>query len=56
MSTSVDPDRIETIWLGAPGESDFPADLYVADEEDEPAAVERLYAFLGDRGVLFRPW
>jgi bifunctional enzyme CysN/CysC len=56
IRTSVDPDRIETIWLGAPGESDFPADLYVADEEDEPAAVERLYAFLGDRGVLFRPW
>jgi bifunctional enzyme CysN/CysC len=56
IRTSVDPDRIECIWLGEARDSDFPADLHVSDDEDEGAAVDRVLAFLRDRGVLFRPW
>ena len=56
IRTSVDPDRVETVWLGETGQSDFAADLYLPASEDETAVVERSYAFLRDRGILFRPW
>jgi len=56
IRTSVDPDRIETIWLGETGESDSPADLHLPAAPDEAAAVERVHAFLRDRGILFQTW
>ena len=56
IRTSVDPDRIETIWMGEVGESDFPSDLQLVDAMSEEDAVDRVYAFLRDRGVLFRAW
>jgi bifunctional enzyme CysN/CysC len=56
IRTSVDPGRIENVWIGEAGESDFPADLRVPAGEDEGASVERIYGFLRDRGILFRPW
>jgi bifunctional enzyme CysN/CysC len=56
IRTSVDPGRVESIWIGDSEGSDFSADLRVMAGEDEHAAVERVYEFLRDRGVLFRPW
>jgi hypothetical protein len=45
------------VWLGETGATDFPAALHLpATESDAAAAVERVYEFLHDRGVLFRPW
>jgi len=54
IRTSVDPDRIESIWLGEAGGTDFPADLYVPAIEEEATAVDRVCGFLRDRGILFR--
>jgi bifunctional enzyme CysN/CysC len=56
IRTSVDSSRIEPVWLGETGATDFPAALHLPDTEDAAAAVERVYEFLRDRGVLFRPW
>jgi bifunctional enzyme CysN/CysC len=56
IRTSVDPDRIESVWLGEAGETDFPADLHLPAAQDEANAVDRVYGFLRDRGILFRSW
>jgi bifunctional enzyme CysN/CysC len=56
IKTSVDPDRIETVWVGDTVTTDIACDLILADEEAEEEGVERIKRLLQDKGVLFRPW
>jgi bifunctional enzyme CysN/CysC len=56
IRTTVDPGRVESVWIGDSAGSDFAPDLQLVADEDEHAAVERVYEFLRDRGILFRPW
>jgi bifunctional enzyme CysN/CysC len=56
IRTSIDPDRIETVWVGDRRSTDLSADLVVGDEEPAGERVERIKRRLQEKGVLFRPW
>ncbi len=56
IRTSIDPDRIETVWVGDRRTTDLSPDLIVGDEEPASDRVERVKARLQERGVLFRAW
>jgi bifunctional enzyme CysN/CysC len=56
IRTSIDPDRIETVWVGDRRSTDLSADLVVGDEEPAGDRVERIKRRLQEKGVLFRPW
>ena len=56
VKTSVDPDRIELVWVGDRVTTDVPCDLILGDEEAESEGVDRIKRLLQDKGMLFRPW
>jgi bifunctional enzyme CysN/CysC len=56
IKTSVDPDRIDTIWVGDQVTTDVGYDLLLGDHEAEVEGVDRIKRLLQDKGVLFRPW
>jgi bifunctional enzyme CysN/CysC len=56
LKTSVDPERIELIWVGERVTTDVACDLVLGDEEAESDGVDRIKRLLQDKGVLFRPW
>ena len=56
IKTAVDPDRIETVWVGDSVTTDIACDLVLGEQEAEAEGVERIKRLLQDKGVLFRPW
>jgi bifunctional enzyme CysN/CysC len=56
IKATVDPDRIETIWVGDQVTTDLTCDLQLTDPEQESERVDRVKALLQDKGVIFRPW
>ena len=56
IKTTVDPGRIETVWVGDPGAADVSSDLLLFEQESEDEAVERVWSLLRDKGVIFQPW
>jgi bifunctional enzyme CysN/CysC len=56
IKTAVDPDRIETVWVGDHVTTDITCDLVLGEQEAEAEGVERIKRLLQDKGVLFRPW
>jgi bifunctional enzyme CysN/CysC len=56
IKTTVDPDRIETIWVGDAVTTDLTYDVWLGGLEAETEGVERLKALLQDKGTIFRPW
>jgi bifunctional enzyme CysN/CysC len=55
IKTTVDADRILSIWLGDRVTTDLACDLHLADGELGEAG-ERARALLQDAGIIFRPW
>jgi len=56
VKTTIDPARIETIWVGDRGVSDLPCDLALSESAGDEPNVERIRALLVEKGVLFQPW
>lgn len=56
IKTTVDPERIETVWIGEPESTDLAYDLLLFEQESEDAAADRIRTLLQDKGILFRPW
>ena len=56
IKTTVDPERIETVWVGDTVTTDIVCDLQIGDEESGVEAVDRMKALLQDKGIIFRPW
>ncbi len=55
IKTTVDPDRIETVWLGETVTTNIVVDLQVPDPE-APDAVDQVKRLLQEKGIVFRPW
>ena len=55
FKTVIDPDQIETVWVGERVTSDLAYDLHVDDASAEDS-VDRIKARLQERGVVFTPW
>lgn len=56
IKTTVDPERIETVWVGDSVTTDIVCDLQIEDGESGVEAVDRMKALLQDKGIIFRPW
>jgi bifunctional enzyme CysN/CysC len=56
VKTTVDPSRIETIWVGDAPTTDIASDLQLSEREAGAEGVDRLKQLLRDRGAIFRPW
>ncbi len=55
IKTTVDPDRIEIVWVGESRTTDVRPDLVVADP-DAGDAVDQVKRMLQEKGIIFRPW
>ncbi len=55
IKTTVDPDRIEIVWVGESRTTDVRPDLVVADP-DARDAVDQVKRMLQEKGIIFRPW
>ena len=56
IKTTVDPDRIETVWLGERVTTNLTCDLLLTEQESDQEGVERIKGLLQDKGIIFRPW
>ncbi|HSC31353.1 MAG TPA: GTP-binding protein [Gemmatimonadaceae bacterium] len=56
ICTAVEPERIETIWVGDRMTTDLECNLYVSDAEGSSESLDRIETRLKDLGVVFRPW
>jgi bifunctional enzyme CysN/CysC len=56
IKTTVEPDRIETIWVGDEVTTDITCDLVLSDPEHELERVDRIKVLLQEKGVIYRPW
>jgi bifunctional enzyme CysN/CysC len=56
VKTTVEPERIETIWVGDRVTTDITCDLVLTDPEQELDRVDRIKALLQEKGVIYRPW
>jgi bifunctional enzyme CysN/CysC len=55
IKTTVDPDRIELVWVGESKTTDVAHDLQIHDA-DASDAVDQIKRLLQDKGIIFRPW
>ncbi|MEP7175667.1 MAG: GTP-binding protein [Gemmatimonadales bacterium] len=55
IKATVEPDRIEVVWVGEARTTDVAADLTIADP-DADDAVDQVKRLLQDKGIIFRPW
>ena len=55
IKTTVEPDRIEVVWVGDAAATDISHDLVIADP-DASESVERVKQLLQEKGIIFRPW
>jgi bifunctional enzyme CysN/CysC len=56
IRTSVEPGRIETIWIGEHVTTDLDASVMLPPSESVGDAVQRLKVLLQGKGIIFRPW
>jgi bifunctional enzyme CysN/CysC len=56
LKTSINPDRIEVVWVGDDVTTDISYDLILHDEEDTEMSVDRIKNMLHDKGIIFKPW
>ena len=55
IKTTVNPQKIETVWLGENITTDIDYDLYIPEFEDVEEAASRVKRLLQERGIIFKP-
>jgi bifunctional enzyme CysN/CysC len=55
LKTIINPDRIHVVWTGEEITTDIPIDIN-ADPARIPESVEMIRGYLGDRGIVYRPY
>jgi bifunctional enzyme CysN/CysC len=55
IKTTVDPERIQVVWVGDVKTTDVSHDLLVPDAA-APDAVDQVKQLLQEKGIIFRPW
>ncbi|RCW86898.1 bifunctional enzyme CysN/CysC [Halanaerobium sp. DL-01] len=56
IKTTVNPQQIETVWLGENVTTDIDYDLHIPEFTSEKEVSAKIKALLQDRGIIFRPW
>lgn len=52
----VDPEKIETVWLGEEVSTDLDIDLHIADTFSQEKTVAVIKEYLQKKGIIFKPW
>ena len=56
IKTTVNPQQIETVWLGENITTDIEFDLHIPEFSSEEKVSAQIKGLLQDRGIIFRPW
>jgi bifunctional enzyme CysN/CysC len=56
IRTTVDADRIETVWIGDRLTTGITCDLVLPSDESTDDAIRRIKDLLRERGIIFQPW
>src|SRR6056297_1521614 len=56
IKTTVNPQQIETVWLGDRVTTDLEFDLHIPEFTSEDEVSAQIKGLLQDRGIIFRPW
>ncbi|SHN02895.1 GTP-binding protein [Halanaerobium congolense] len=56
IKTTVNPQQIETVWLGDRITTDLEFDLHIPEFTSEDQVSAQIKGLLQDRGIIFRPW
>jgi bifunctional enzyme CysN/CysC len=56
IKATINPEKIETIWIGEEGASDIICDLYVENMGDVDRVVGIIKENLQEKRIIFRPW
>lgn len=56
IKTTVNPQQIETVWIGDKVTTDIDFDLHISDFASEEEAAGKIKGLLQDRGIIFRLW
>lgn len=56
IKATVDPERIDVVWVGDKVTTDLTCDLVLTEPEQDSERVDRVKGLLQDKGVIFRPW
>ncbi|HSE94705.1 MAG TPA: GTP-binding protein [Methylomirabilota bacterium] len=56
VRTTVQPDRIETVWIGDHVTTDLDCDLHLPGAEAPDEAVQRIKGLLRDKGIIYHAW
>ncbi len=56
IKTAVNPDSIETVWVGDDVSTDISVDLQLSADQPLPGRLEQIKSLLHDKGIIFRPW
>lgn len=55
MRTVIDPEKIQTVWIGKNVTTDLECDLHIADYSTQEEAAKRIRYFMRDKGIVFKP-
>lgn len=55
ITTVVNPERIEVVWVGEDVTTDIACDLVIPHPESVEEAVDRVKRLLQERGIIFKP-
>jgi bifunctional enzyme CysN/CysC len=56
IKTTVNPQQIETVWLGENVTTDLEFDMHIPEFTSEEQVSAQIKGLLQDRGIIFRPW
>lgn len=56
IKTAINPEKIETVWVGDNKTTDIAADLVIPSNSEPEEAVDRIKSLMQDRGIIFKPW
>jgi len=56
IKTAINPDKIETIWMGDNKTTDIASDLSISSNTESDEAVDRIKSLMQERGIIFKPW
>ena len=56
MKTTVDPEKIEVVWVGDQVTTDLTSDIYIESDFQIEEVVGEIKENLQNKGIVFRPW
>lgn len=56
IKTTVNPDKIETVWVSDTITTDISYDLCITDPFNTDEAVDKVKNLLQEKGMIFKPW